>query len=384
MPLPVPEGAWDWVTADRITHLPKTKSGHTAIWVAVDRLTKMAHFAPCHDTSDATEIADLFVEHVFCRHGMPKVIVTDRKGEFHNKFSAAVCKAVGTMHNKSTAYHPPTNGQSERMNRVLEDMMRHFVNPRQDDWDTLLPVVEFAVNNSWQESVQNTPFYLNHGRHPRTPDDLNLPTNNPAATDYVENIAEALRKAKTCLHAARQRQKAYADQHRSFLEFEVGDQVLLSTEHIPLKNIGTRKLLMKWMGPFKVTEKIGENAVAYRLELPENFKVHDMFHVSLLKPYHSNGTYNPPPPTLMVDGEEEFEVAEILAHKPQGKKETDPKVKYLVKWKDFADEHNSWEPYKLVKDCEALDEYWEVVAVRATHKRKGSSGRIALNPSKER
>ena len=178
--------------------------------------------------------------------------------------------------------------------------------------------------------------------------------------------------------------KAYADQHRSFLELAVGDQVLLSAEHTPLKNAGTRKLLMKWMGAFKITEKIGEHAVAYRLELPENFKVHDVFHVSLLKPYHSNGTYNPPPPSLMVDGEEEFEVAEILAHKPQNKKETDPKVKYLVKWKGFADEHNSWEPYKLVRDCKALDEYWEIAAVRAAHKRKGSTGRIAPLPSKKR
>ena len=253
--LPVPEGAWDSITADRITHLPKTKSGHTAIWVVVDRLTKMAHFAACRDDSNATEIADLSAEHVFCRHGMAKVVVTDRGTEFCNKFSDAVVKAVGTYHNKSTAYHPYRNGQSERMNRVLEVMLRHFVNPRQDDWDTRLPILEFALNNSWHESVQNTAFYLNHGRHPRTPADLNLPTANPAANDYVTFIADGLRKAKTCLQAAQQRQKAYADQNRSILEFNVGDKVLLSTEHIPLKKVGTKKLLMKWMGPFKVTEK---------------------------------------------------------------------------------------------------------------------------------
>lgn len=176
VPLPLPSGAWEYVTADRITHLPKTKAGYTAIWVVVDRLTKMTHFAPCHDESNVEEIADLLVKHVFRPHGMPKVVITDRGSEFCNKFCDAVCRAVGTIHSKSTAYHPPTNGQSERMNRVLEDMLRHYVNPRQDDWDTMLPILEFAVNNSWQESVQNTPFYLNTGRHPRTPDDLNLPT----------------------------------------------------------------------------------------------------------------------------------------------------------------------------------------------------------------
>ena len=104
-------------------------------------------------------------------------------------------RAVGVIHAKSTAYHPATNGQSERMNRVLEDMLRHYANHRQDDWDTLLPIFEFAVNNSWQESVQNTPFYLNYGRHPETPHNLKLPIENPAANDYVQNIAEALQKA---------------------------------------------------------------------------------------------------------------------------------------------------------------------------------------------
>lgn len=157
-------------------------------------------------------------------------------------------------------------------------MLRHYVNPRQDDWDTLLPLLEFAVNNSWQESIQNTPFYLTYGRHPRTPSSLNLPTDNPAADNHVQNIADAVKRAKVWLEAARQRQKVYAEQKRSFVEFEVGDEVLLSTEIIPLKNVGTRKLLMKWMGAFKVMQKIGEEPiqVAYKLRLPPHFKTHNV------------------------------------------------------------------------------------------------------------
>ncbi len=131
---------------DSITHLPKTKSGYTAIWIVVDRLPKMAHFVPCHhDEADAEAIADLFVQHVFKPHGMPAKCITDEGGEFCNKFADAVCKAVGVIHAKSTSHHPATNGQSERMNIVLEDMLRLYVNPRQD---TLLPILEFAVNNS--------------------------------------------------------------------------------------------------------------------------------------------------------------------------------------------------------------------------------------------
>ena len=142
--------------SNRITHLLKAKSGYAAIWVVIDKLTKMVHFEPCHDDSDAEAIVDLFVKRVFNPHGMPLQFVTDRGTEYCNNFFDAVCKAVGTVYSKSTAYHPATNGQSERMNRVLEDMLRHYVNPRQDDWDTLLPVLKFAVSNTWQESIQNT------------------------------------------------------------------------------------------------------------------------------------------------------------------------------------------------------------------------------------
>ena len=207
-----------------------------------------------------------------------------------------------------------------------------------------------------------------------------MPTENPAANDYVQNIAEALQKARTCLKAAQQRQKAYADQNRSFLEFQVGDEVLLTTEHIPLRNVGTRKLLMKWIGPLKVVEKIGVVPVAYRLKLPAHFKIHDVFHVSLLKRFKKNDTYCPPPPALMVDGQEEFEVDEILTHKPQGRKKTDPKVKFLVRWAGYKDEHNTWGPYKNLKNApDALNEYWDTIAVRAAAKSKkcGPDGYMA-------
>ena len=157
MPLPVPAAAWECGTIDRITHLPKTAKGHTSIFVAVDKLTKMVRLAPGHDTDNAEATADLFKDTVFRSHGMPSTVVSDRGPEFTNKFAAALCKALGTDHCKSTSYHPQSNGQTERMNRVLEDMLRHFVNPRQDDWDTLLPVLEFAINNSFQESIQDTP-----------------------------------------------------------------------------------------------------------------------------------------------------------------------------------------------------------------------------------
>ena len=127
MPLHVPVAAWECVT---ITHLPKTAKGHTSIFVAVDKLTKMVRLAPGHDIDNAEATADLFKDTVFRSHGMPSTIVSDRGPEFTNKFAAALCKALGTDHCKSTSYHPQSNGHTERMNKVVEDMLRHFVNPR--------------------------------------------------------------------------------------------------------------------------------------------------------------------------------------------------------------------------------------------------------------
>ena len=160
IPLLIPNHPWEWVTADRITNLPKTKRGHTAILVVVDRLTKMAHFAPCKNQSGAKEVAQIFTDIVFRAHGVPERLTTDRGSEFTNKMIAAMCEILGTKHCKSTAYHPQTDGQTERMNRVLEDMLRHYMNPRQDNWDELLAPLEFAVNNARMKALKTRHFTL--------------------------------------------------------------------------------------------------------------------------------------------------------------------------------------------------------------------------------
>ena len=149
---------------------------------------------------------------VFRSHGMPFDVVLDRGTQFTNKFVDALFRALGIDHCKSSSFHPQSNGQTERMNKVLEDMLRHFVNPRQDDCDKLLFVIEFAINNSFQESIGDTPFFLNYGRHPRVPSDVRLLEENPMAYRYPNNIDQAMQKARKCLEAAQQRQKHYADQ----------------------------------------------------------------------------------------------------------------------------------------------------------------------------
>ena len=161
--LQIPEKPWDSVSMDFITQLPVTPVGYDAIAVFVCRLTKMAHFVPCYTTITALELAFLFLREVVKLHGVPKEFISDRDSKFTSHFWKAVCEKLGTKQGLSTSFHPQTDGQTERTNRVLE--LRHYVNPSHTYWHEHLPVAEFAYNNSHHESIKNTPFFLNYGRH---------------------------------------------------------------------------------------------------------------------------------------------------------------------------------------------------------------------------
>ena len=348
-PLPIPDAPWESVGVDWITHLPATPRDHTSIMVCVDRLSKMVHLVATKDKSGAEETARLFFDHVIKLHGVPKSIVSDRDARFTSHFWAALCDHLGVSRNLSTAFHPESDGQTERCNRILQDMLRHYINPMHNDWDEHLTAVEFAINNSYQESIKTTPFMLNYGRNPLTPSTLGTSSvDNPKAWNVSATLLERIAAAKQALTAAQQRQKAYADKKRGDVEFQEKQEVLLSTRNIHLKGPGSPKFMPKWIGPFTVVKRIGKTA--YELELPANMKVHDVFHVSLLKPYHKDGRVQPPPPELMVDGQEEFEVELILdcRLKKSGKKS---RKEYCVKWRGYGHEHNTWEPEGKLSHC---------------------------------
>ncbi len=162
-PLPIPVRRWSDVSLDFITHLPKTRSGFTAILVVVDRLSKLVHFIPTHDTASAEQVARLFIDNIFVLHGMPERIVSDRDPRFTGTFWSSMCEIWKCQRQFSTAYHPQTDGQTERVNRTLEDMLRHWCNPDQDDWDEHLKLAEFACHNAFHASVGETPFMLTFG-----------------------------------------------------------------------------------------------------------------------------------------------------------------------------------------------------------------------------
>jgi hypothetical protein len=345
-PLPIPDGPWQSISLDLVTDLPVC-CGFDSIVVFVHRFSKLCVLAACTKTITAPQLAQLFIDKVFVRFGMPTSIVSDRDPRFTSHFWKAFVKLLGTDLAMSTAYHPQTDGQTERMNRTMEDMLRGFVGPRQTDLCKYLSMVEFAYNNSLQASTLHTPFFLNYGRHPLTPLSSAVPSRsaNPAVSEWVEGLQTALKSARSNLASAQQRQKSYADKKRRDHPFKVGDQVLLAARKNQLAPELSSKLSAKYFGPFLIAAAVGSRA--FRLVLPETVNIHPVFHVSQLKPYVSTSSPMtvPSPPPLYADKRGGvYEVEAILAKRRVGKS-----WQYLVKWKGYDETENTWEPLAHVR-----------------------------------
>ena len=356
-PLPVPEKPWHSVTFDFIVKLPETERKNNSICVFVDKLTKMVHFVACREEISGRAFAELYIDQIWRLHGLSKEFITDRDTRFTSAFWQGVTELIGTKHVMSSSFHPQTDGQSERVNQTLETYLRHFVSVKLNDWDTLLSRAEYAHNTAVHSSTGQTPFYLNFGYHPRSPPGEKLEVVHPDSAAFVEKWQSALAFARNCLIAAQQRQKAFADQNRKEKEFSVGDQVLLSTKYLNIKHAETnRKLLPKYVGPFEVVQVVGP--VSYKLKMIPGWKIHPVFHVSLLEPYKTDGRVQPSQPPVIVEGALEYEVESILGHRFRGRRH--PRAYYLVAWKGYGSEHNLWEPEEhLVNAPEKVAEYWK-------------------------
>ena len=246
-PLQIPDKRWAGVSMDFIVQLPVTKRGHDAVLVCVDPLSKMTHMAATTTTVTAEGTARMFADHVIKLHGWPTDIVSDRDSPFAGKFTRELNQLTGVHSSMSTAFHPQSDGQTERVNRVLEDMLRHYVNATHTDWNDLLPMAEFAIDNAYHESIQNTPFMLNYGQHPHMPAELPVGHHSrvPAALRFTQEQQLKLNKAKLCLKAAQERQRRYAGRDRRAVSYDKGALVMLSTKNLNLAStaMGSKKLL---------------------------------------------------------------------------------------------------------------------------------------------
>ncbi|GKA08157.1 putative reverse transcriptase domain-containing protein [Tanacetum coccineum] len=310
----IPEWKWERITMDFVTGLPRTSSGYDSIWVIVDRLTKSAHFLPMKKTDSMEKLTRQYLKEVVCRHGVPLSIISDRDSRFASGFWRSLQNALGTNLNMSTAYHPEMDGQSERTIQTLEDMLRACVIDFGGSWDRHLPLSEV------EDSQLTRP-------------------------ELIRETTEKIIQIKNRLLTARSRQKSYADVRRKPMEFNVGDMVMLKVS--PWKGVirfGKRgKLSPRYVGPFKIIERIGP--VAYRLELPEKLRgIHNTFHVSNLKKCLADENLVIPLEEIQLDDKLHFieEPVEIMDREvKQLKQSRIPIVK--VRWNSRRGPEFTWE-----------------------------------------
>ncbi|KAM1721715.1 hypothetical protein ACFX12_023218 [Malus domestica] len=345
-PLPVPQWKWENITMDFVYKLPRTRNGFDGIWVIVDRLTKSAHFIPVREKYPLNKLAKLFISKIVKYHGVPVNIISDRDPRFTSKFWVAFQEALGTQLLYSTAYHPQTDGQSERTIQTLEDMLRSSVLQFGDSWHDRLDLMEFAYNNSFHSSIGMSPFEALYGRACRTPLCWSeVGERILEGPEIVDETTQNVQVIKSNLKAAQDRQKSLADRHTTDRVYDVGDWVFLKLS--PWRGVvrfGKRgKLSPRYIGPYVIIERVGE--VAYRLELPpELSKVHNVFHVSMLRHYVSDPSHVIPPQPLEINPDLTYdeEPVTILDWKDKVlRNKTVSLVKVL--WRNHSAEEATWE-----------------------------------------
>jgi len=262
----------------------------------------------------------------------------------------------------STAFHPQSDGQTERTNRTLEQYLRHYISHNQDDWDLLLTAAEFAYNNAQSASTRLSPFEVCNGRSPMVSpvlldSGLLTETGNPTADDFASTFSRLLGSARDNLHLAQQHQAEQANKTRTPLSFKVGDKVLLSTENYSTAVLAkaSPKLTARFIGPYEILSSVSKGA--YQIKVPTAMKIHPVIPVSALKAFVANppefSNRDPPrPPPVLVDGEPEYHVESIVKHK-----KLRGETVFLVMWKGYPKEDASWEPADNLKGNTAFEDY---------------------------
>ena len=252
-PLLAPSGPWKSISCDFVTDLPLS-NGYNSLLVFIDRFTKMCHLVPCLKTTDATEFAHLFLDNVIRLHGIPDSIVSDRGSIFTSHFWKSRTSMMDLKRRLSTAFHPQTDGQTERMNQTVEQYLRIYCNYQQDNWTNLLSLAEFAYNNAHQPMIDCSPFYANFGFHPKFTINLRSPfTSVPAAKALAETLQSHHSDLIESIKSTQNHQARYYDAKHKRIEFSVGDKVWLSSLNISTQR-PSKKLDWKRLGPFMIIE----------------------------------------------------------------------------------------------------------------------------------
>jgi hypothetical protein len=364
-----PTQAWESITVDFIQGLPQSKDPVTGIIytdaiIIVDRLTKYIILSPTLKDMTAEQCAILMLRIAFNWTGLPTEIISDRDKLFTSKYWQTITKICGTTHKLSTANHQQTDGQSERMIQTVQQYLRHYLDWNQADWVELLPIAQFALNNTENATTRQVPHYANLGRQLRM-----SWTNIPR--EGISEQAEVKGRYMQMLHQsmsrdiqwAEQKMKAYYDKKREDAPIlEKGERVYLLRRTMGNKNFNipskkpSNKLDAIKYGPFTIKKKLANDN--YELQLPSRMKIHPIFHISLLEPTASqHENYD-------EADEEEHEVERIVRRKVEK-----GRILYLVKWKGYSEEHNSWEPVRHLNCPEKIREYHQRVGQRGPNRR---------------
>jgi len=349
-PLSTPNRPWSDISIDFIVELPKSRD-MTTLMVVVDRFTKFAHAIPLRCLPTASIAADAFIANVFRLHGLPDTIISDRGTQFTSDFWTRLCDLLNINHSLSTANHPQTDGQTERVNGILEQYFRCFINKKQNNWVDLIPFAEFAYNNTLQQSINQSPFFANYGFHPKF--SLEIPSiDRPnRAEKRVIDMNENFKFLKENLERAKETYKKYADLKRmNPPEFEVGKKVWLlkETTGVNLK----KKLAPQMLGPFEIIEKV--SPLAFKLKLPKKMRCHPVFHVSLLEPYYEN-EFEDRSNRRRRNIHLNTDLVEKIPDKILKMKSVNGETFYLLSWKGF--DKNTWISEDQIPDKQLIQEF---------------------------
>ena len=344
---------------DFITDLPPSKrenSVYDSILVIVDRYSKMCTYVPTTKRITSVDLATVLVQEVVRHRGVPRGIVTDRGSVFTSQYWSDFAHAMRIHHKLSTAFHPQTDGQTERANQTLEQYLRCYCNEEQDDWATKLPLAEYAANAAQNKTLKMSPFQVLYGFQPEilplnASRDETLGGKVPAAAERAEEVRTQDEKLKHLWRQSVNNRANYHDSKHKRREYAVGDMVMLSTKNLRLK-VPKKKLAARYVGPFRIRDVIGTQA--YRIALPKEYPVHNVFHVSLLEPWQEREGVDPPAPMPLAEDNDEWIVEAVVdARKVRGAQE------YLVRWAGYLEDYNTWEPAENCENAEEkVSEYW--------------------------
>jgi hypothetical protein len=353
---------------DFIGPLPVSgKCKFDTILTVIDRLSKMIHLIPTHQTATAADTARLIFDNVVKYHGVPDSIISDRDTRFTSNFWRELMKVMGIKLRLSSAFHPETDGLCERANRTIIQLLRNDSNLKANNWSENLTAVEMAVNNYQQSSTKQSPYYLNFGMHVKLPNQVNSTESSmPSVEQFAMKMSDVMKTASENMKFAQSKQKEQADKHRRETpNWNVGDFVFVSTENFR----GFKKLNEKFIGPFKIIERLSN--VSFRVELPVKYQVHNVFHTSLLRSSYENDSEmfpsrtitNVQPPvvkSINIDEEDEWEIEKLIDRRLKRNR-----LEYLVRWKGWSSEYDEWKTVDQLQNARQLMiEYDQVRRVR--------------------